>query len=402
MSNAPLDLSKYQRGESLDLGAIVADLDRVGEMEKELKARAEISIAWLCGRHPLLGGEYYRALRPAALLNRKHGWHTAVCNTMGTEDGDPDGPLFFVTLNGHTIRPRIIVVRPIREWTLYWTERAHRNGQLVLVDLDDDIWSHDEFEENMRVSDDHYEEWCWAADGWLVSVPQIRRRVLRMGASHWDKAPPVLVAPNCYDPVGVGGGLLPQPGRRLGNRLWLSGRMPGDLALWRDLVAPLLEELDLSFVHVGDVTDPILYGPHEGEAPPSLIGDCGFPPARTILRPTAALPEMHKSFSDVSIGVIMQADHPYNAAKTETNAVELASMGLPLVAATNHILYRTVPGRVSPDPTSVRGRIQELLDPVVWEAESKRARAWAQEVAVKREREYLEAFDKLLAVLQSR
>ena len=48
------------------------------------------------------------------------------------------------------IRPRIIVVRPIREWTLYWTERAHRNGQVVLVDLDDDIWSHDEVEENIR------------------------------------------------------------------------------------------------------------------------------------------------------------------------------------------------------------------------------------------------------------
>jgi hypothetical protein len=71
-------------------------------------------------------------------------------------------------------------------------------------------------------------------------------------------------------------------------------------------------------------------------------------------------------------------------------------MGLPLVAATNHILYRTVPGRVSPDPTSVRGRIEELLDPVVWEEESQRARAWATEVAVKREGEYLAAFTDLL------
>jgi hypothetical protein len=395
-----VDFSKYQNPDgALDLGAVVADLDRVAELQAGRKPEPEFSVAWLCGRHPLLGGEYYRGLRPAALLNRRYDWHTAVCNTMGTEDDKPDGPLFFVTLNGHVITPRVIVIRPIREWTAYWTERAQRNGQVVLVDLDDDIWAHENFEENIRLSDDHYEEWCWKADGWLVSVPQIRRRVLQLGREHWKHAPPVVVAPNCYDPVGVGGGLLPRPGRRLGNRLWLSGRMSADLELWRTLVAPLLEELDLTFVHVGDSTDPIEYGPQEGKLPPSFVADCGFPPSRTILRPQAALPEMHKSFSDVSIGVIVQADHPFNVAKTETNAVELASMGLPLVAATNHILYRTVPGRVSPDPTSVRGRIQELLDPVVWEEESQRARAWATEVAVKREGEYLAAFTDLLGVV---
>ena len=400
-----LDLSKYQNPDgALDLGAIVADLDRVAELQQAQQERAEISVAWLCGRHPLLGGEYYRGLRPAALLNHRYDWHTAVCNTMGTNDEDgPDGPLFFVTLNRHVITPKVIVIRPVREWTLYWTERAQRNGQLVLVDLDDDIWAHENFEENIRLSDDHYEEWCWKADGWLVSVPQIRRRVVELGAKHWKHAPPVVVAPNCYDPVGVGGGLLPQPGRRLGNRLWLSGRMGADLELWRTLVAPLLDELDLSFVHVGDSTDPIEYGPQEGQLPPSLVGDCGFLPERTILRPSAALPEMHKSFTDVSIGVILQADHPYNAAKTETNAVELASMGLPLVAATNHPLYAKVPGRVDIDATAVRERIVALLEPDYWQEESARAREWANEIAVKRESEYLAAFTDLLSqVLHSR
>jgi len=398
---AVVDLDKYRVGEALDLGAIVADLDRVAEMQQARKGLGEVSVAWLCGRHPLLGGEYYRGLRPAALLNRRYDWHTAVCNTMGTTDDSPDGPLFFVTLNGHVITPKVIVIRPVREWTLYWTERAQRNGQLVLVDLDDDIWSHEEFEANIRSSDDHYEEWCWQADGWLVSVPQIRQRIMEEGAKHWAKGkhPPVVVAPNCYDPVGVGGGLLPRPGRRLGNRLWLSGRMAADLALWREMVAPLLDELDLTFVHVGDSTDPIEYGAHEGEAPPSFIGDCGFPAARTILRPTAALPEMHKSFTDVSIGVIMQADHPFNKAKTETNAVELASMGLPLCAATNHVLYRHVPGRVDIDPQAVRNRIVTLLDPETWEIESQKARAWATEVAVRREREYLDGFTTLLRKL---
>jgi hypothetical protein len=112
---------------------------------------------------------------------------------------------------------------------------------------------------------------------------------------------------------------------------------------------------------------------------------------------------MHKSFTDVSIGVILQADHPYNAAKTETNAVELASMGLPLVAATNHPLYAKVPGRVDIDATAVRERIVALLEPDYWQEESARAREWANEIAVKRESEYLAAFTDLLSqVLHSR
>lgn len=401
---APIvNLDKYQVGDALDIGAIVADLDRVAELQQIQKDRGEISVAWLLSRHPLLGGEYYRGLRPAALLNHKYGWHTAVCNAMGTTDDSPDGPLSFVTPNGHVMTPRVIVVRPVREWTRYWTERAQRNGQVVLVDLDDDIWSHETWGEADHYNEDQYDEWCWRADGWLVSTPRIRTRITELGAEHWEHKPPIVVAPNCYDPVGVGGGLLPRPGRTLGTRLWLSGRMTDDLALWRDLVAPLLRELDLSFVHVGDSTDPIPYGPRQGELPPTLVGDCGFPASRTILRPSVLLPEMHKSFTDVSIGVIMQSDHPYNAAKTETNAVELASMGLPLVAATNHPLYEKVPGRVPIDALEVRNRIVMLLEEDYWEEESRHARAWAQEIAAKREAEYLTAFTDLLRqVLHSR
>ena len=181
------------------------------------------------------------------------------------------------------------------------------------------------------------------------------------GSEHWDKAPPILVAPNCYDPVGVGGGLLPQPGGRsvtgCGSRDGCQAISPCGGTWWHRC----FESSTCPSSTSGTPPTPSPTVPARG-APPSLVGDCGFPPARTILRPSVLLPEMHKSFTDVSIGVIMQSDHPYNAAKTETNAVELASMGLPLVAATNHTLYRNVPGRVPIDaPPSVTGS-QVLLD----------------------------------------
>ena len=52
----PVGSLEIPGGESLDLGAIVADLDRVGEMQKNLKARGEISVAWLCAGIRSWGG----------------------------------------------------------------------------------------------------------------------------------------------------------------------------------------------------------------------------------------------------------------------------------------------------------------------------------------------------------
>ncbi len=399
----PLDISKYQVGEALDLEAIVTDLDRVARIQEEQKKRAEISVAWLASGHPLMGGEYYRGLRPAALLNHRYGWHTAVCDRMGTTD-DEEGPLSFVVPgSNHVITPRIIVLRPIKQWTSYWSERAHKNGQLLVADLDDDVWGHEDWGPNHETfrgkptaEDDDIDKWCWKVDGWLASTPHMKARIEEMGKRR-GHVPKVSVAPNCYDPTGVGGGMLPKPGRRLGTRLWLSGRMSGDLELWGDLIGPLLTELDLTFVHVGQEIANERAG--VTVEPRSFVKSCGFPAHRTIARPTSVLPLMHESFRDVSIGVIIQADHLYNAAKTETSAVELASMGLPLVAATNHPLYKKVPGRVDISPQAVRNRIEALLDPDFWETESRRSRAWAAEMSARRETEYLNAFAEMTRLL---
>jgi len=84
------------------------------------------SVAWLCGRHPLLGGEYYRALRPAAFSNHRWGWGTAVCDRMATSEGRQ---LSFITPNDYVITPDVIILRPINNWTMDWLDRAHAAGQ---------------------------------------------------------------------------------------------------------------------------------------------------------------------------------------------------------------------------------------------------------------------------------
>jgi hypothetical protein len=100
---------------------------------------------------------------------------------------------------------------------------------------------------------------------------------------------------------------------------------------------------------------------------------------------------MSKELAKISIGTIMMSDNAYNRAKTETHAAELGLAGLPLVAASDHELYRNIPGRVVPTADAVEQRVRELLDPDVWHAESKRIKAWGRALAVRHESQYLEA-----------
>jgi hypothetical protein len=339
------------------------------------------TLAYLISRGALLGGEYYRATRPAALLNRNFGWGTAVCNRMATRDNDPEGPLSFVTPDDKVVTPTVIIVRPVREWRQRWTDQAHANGQLVIADLDDDIWVHQDWADVGRPNDDGYDDWFWNVDAVLVSTKYLKKRIIEMG----HKAP-VYLAPNCYDPFGLDA--QPSHGSVIGTRLWLSGRMEGDLELYDSLVQPLLAELDLTFLHVGA---------EDGHR----FTDRGWDPARLQEVGSVPIPLLPQALGNLSIGAICMSDHPYNLAKTETHASELASMGVPLVAASSHILYRNIPGRVDPTVDAVRDRVQALLNPFFWRSESAAARLWARRLAAKNEAMHLGALTRAVEVLLS-
>jgi hypothetical protein len=342
-----------------------------------------VKLAYLCSRHPLLGGEYYRAMRPGALAAKRFGWETAACTKMATTQDD-GGPLSFVTPNDTLITPDVIIIRPIDAWRQHWTDQAHEAGQVVIADLDDDLWKHQEWSDKgeERPNEDHYDEWFWNVDAVLVSTRHLATRVREMGHRS-----PVLVAPNCYDPYGLDA--TPSPGRTLGTRLWLSGRMDGDLAMYDELFLPLLEGSDLMFLHVG-------------AEPGHRFSERGWPEGRVIERPSTVIPQLAKSLEGLNIGTICMTEHPYNDAKTETHAVELASMGVPLVAASNHPLYRTIPGRVNPDAESVRGRVTGLLDPTFWHRESLRARRWARDISARSETSHMSALLRVVNLLRSR
>ncbi len=298
----------------------------------------------------------------------------------------PDrGRLVFSTPDGQAIAPDVIVVRPIREWRQSWTDWAHDAGQIVIADLDDDVWAHEDWTPDSRPDDDNYEEWCFGVDAFLVSTPRIAWRVRERGY-----AGSIYVAPNCYDPWGMQG--RPEPlaeTRRIGTRLWLSGRMSADLALYDELILPQLADLDLAFVHIG-------------AEPGQRFTDRGWPQDRLVEQPAVPLPLMGRALSEMSVGCVVMGDHEFNRAKTETIGVEMGGAGLPLLAATDHRLYIQCPGRVEPTVAAVRKRLVSLMDPVLWRRESERAVIWARAVAERGERRHMEMLHTAVSRLYSR
>jgi len=329
------------------------------------------SLAYLCSRSPLMGGEWYRATRPGAMANWKWKWQTAVCNRMATASEDEGGQLSFITPNQTVVTPQIIIVRPIREWEQKWTDQAHANGQFVVADLDDDIWSHDKYDELQEESPDNYMEWFPYVDAVMVSTRYLAKRIRAFGY----KAP-VYYAPNMYDPFGMNAN--PRPGDIIGTRLWMGGRMEADLVLYDTLIQPLLEEFNLRFLHVG------------ADEKMGRFTQRGWDEERLIERHSVPMNMMAQALEGLSIGTICMSDAPYNAAKTETHAVELASGGVPLVAASDHPLYKNIPGRVEPVKDAVFDRVEALIaDPYYWLKESDRARKWARAISKKSEEQHL-------------
>ena len=349
------------------------------------------TVAWLTGRHPWYGGEYYRAYRPALLLAHRMGWHTAVCR--GASIPRRRGrPVVLTTWGTESpVSPDVMVIRPVPEWDQDYTDIAHAAGQIVLADLDDDVWSHEQF--GAAHPDHSYEAWIAGVDGFLVSTEALAEAVRRHVRC------PVWLAPNCYDPYGLGRA-DPRPGRVIGTRLWISGRQTGDLDLYDQMFLPLLERYDLTWLHIGADEQPTADSLQPSR--PLTFPGRGWPEKRCLAEPSYPLPEIWRPLSRLSIGAICMSEAAYNVAKTETHAVELASAGVPLVAVSDHDLYHDVPGRVPLGRAEVvSDRVECLLRPNFWRRESARGRVWATAVARRSEASYLASLKMILRQLAS-
>jgi hypothetical protein len=379
---------------------------RVGVKTAPLDGKEALRVAWLIARHPYDGGEWYRATRPAALTCDRYGWHTAICQRVGDDATGKTKKVLGLTLGGHEIEPDVWVLRPLGRteegspWSLAkMVDQCHAAGQYVIADLDDNVWSHEDWQADAGDTGDwDFEAWCWSADAWLVSTPYLAEVVKERGDRRkgWPhRKVPVLVAPNCFDPFGMNGRAL--PGRRIGDRLWLWGRMGADLELYRELFVPLLEDLDLTWVHVGK--EPPSTARHTERS----FAELGVPADRLVEVPSVHLPEMGRTLASLlNIGAMAVAPMKFNEAKTLTHPVELGCAGLPIVLASELDIYKDVPGVVEPDPVAVRKRMLALLDREKWAEQADEAKTWARAIAAQSQDAYLTAVHEVVDLLTSR
>ena len=354
------------------------------------------SVGWVCARSPFLGGEFLRATRPAALVANRLGWHTGVARKMAVEAGEEGVVLLHD--NGDRFRPEVVILRPIashpedgeHQDVAAYIASAHDAGQKVVADLDDDVWSHEDRPDRGGKGferPDHYDSddgWLRLCDAWIASTKPLQTIMQQ------HLPGPVYMLPNCYDSFGIGNyGAKPQPGRRVGTRLWIHGRQLSDLEMYDELVQPLLDKHDLTFVHLG-----------AGEAGRSFR-DRGWASSRLEEHPSMPAPLMGEVLGTMSIGVICLGDADYNAAKTLTHPAELGGVGLPMIVASATDFYRSVPGRVDPKPEAVEERLISLLDPGNWKRAAEQSKRWAMHLGEAAEGDYLWGFRQMIGRLTS-
>src|ERR1039458_9383705 len=77
-------------------------LKYVDDDDKKTTEPPPLTVSWMLNRHPLLGGDYYRAYRAAVLASARFGWATSVADRMMAStgiEGAPEGKLGFITPN---------------------------------------------------------------------------------------------------------------------------------------------------------------------------------------------------------------------------------------------------------------------------------------------------------------
>ena len=105
-----------------------------------------------------------RNYRPAALACHSFGWTCSLADRMAAkDDGSKLGLITPAGDMGRVFFPDVIVLRPVAGWTKEFTEWAHENGQYVLADLDDDLWSHEDLLDDQLPESDNYDDWFSSA-----------------------------------------------------------------------------------------------------------------------------------------------------------------------------------------------------------------------------------------------
>lgn len=307
-----------------------------------------MKIAWVVPSTDLHSGcAWYRCIEPARLaVELGHECYLGDKLWLGER-----GPVLLFD-DGVPIEPDVIVMRPLGELPELGEilARARAESQFLVLTMDDDPWEwHEEI-----VTDDY--------DRMMAGVDEVWCSTRPLMASLAKRFPDVkfVLVPNCYDP------------RRYERVEWQRCPRVG----WHAMV-DIREPADVELLAEEWPAGPRswngwrgLYHLGRGELPAGVVIEA---------RPPVPIEELPAAL-DWEIGLVVMADTPFNACKTETKGFELGARGIPFVALTRHELYRSTPAGLCPRG-GLADRLATLAQEARWRAASERAYGWAGRLA---------------------
>lgn len=249
-------------------------------------------------------------------------------------------------------RPDVVVLRLLDQDESVSIRRARRNGQLVYVDLDDDVWAVPEWNAASRtlkrsgeflypdrlelaqvmgarirsVDLDYLEANIQAATGVLCSTPAVAASVL-------EACGPVAVHV-CRN--GIDAGLYERPRPVLEHRPlrlgWMGAVQQGTAEALRDVaegITAALEQTGAMFVHLGG-------------SGPELAELLGIPLERFAYVPWAKSSALGAMLARIDVGMVCRRPGPFTAAQSNVSGLSFMAAGVPF-AATNTAEYQRTP-----------------------------------------------------------
>jgi len=254
------------------------------------------------------------------------------------------------------------------------TRRARANGQVIVGDLDDDVWQVPKTNDAHAIWSDRtsrplYFEQLAACNGVICSTIDLCYKALRLG-------PPVFLIRNAidtswitaHDPAGL-------PVSWIGSTPWRAN----DLRLLRAAgLSQWLDDHGQRFYHGGEMVPPEVPAIARAITPraawaeyPSLADQAGLHGDQVVAKPNVPFAEYPGLWHDVGVSLVPLEDVAFNRAKSWLKGLESAAAGVPVVASAGFPEYNDLRDEVgvvvrtfrNARPKELLVHLDELLDP---------------------------------------
>lgn len=256
-----------------------------------------------------------------------------------------------------------------------YIRRAVASGQVVLNDVDDDLFSLPlgnrerqrlDPKRNPTTNIENYREALKASSGIICSTAQLARSLGRLG-------PPVAI---CRNAIDIDRWPVFDPADKMVG--WV-GALPwrgSDFSVLSEVIGPYLDDTGEAFYHGGHMERPGV---------PHIWQQLGISHDQVRATPVQKFSLYPALWGHVGVAVIPLTDTPFNRAKSWLKGLEASACGLPFIASRLPEYELLGCGRLAKRRGEWLDHLYELRDPDLRREEGARNRKRAEELSIERQ-----------------